>query len=68
MTRLSDIEKLARDIAWMKMPGRPKMTKAAWWRSVDGLRRHFYVKDANDFLSIVKKLKPIRILTMVDFE
>lgn len=69
MTRLSPIEKLARDIAWAKLGGEHSTeTKAAWWKRQSDLGRHLYIGEANDFLFIVKKLKPIRILTMVNFK
>ena len=63
-----EIEHLARDICWAEFAVRkPKdTTKAAYWRLVHPSKQSEYREDAEWLIFIVKKLKPLRILAMVD--
>ena len=63
-----EIERLARDICWAEFPIRPKdTTKAGYWRGVHPEKKAEYVSDAKWLVFIAKKLKPLRILSLVDF-
>lgn len=71
MPRLSDIEKLARDICWAENcldHKNARATKASFWSSLDADVQTEYVGWAEWLVFIVKKLKPIRILSLVDFK
>ncbi len=43
-------------------------TKAAYWRSLSDLQRTLDINEAERLVFIVKALKPIRILSLVDFK
>lgn len=69
MPRLTDIEKLARDICWAEFPKKPAAyTKASYWKCLPARGRAEYAVEAARVVWIVKALKPIRILAMVDFK
>jgi hypothetical protein len=61
-------EKLARRICWLEFfPKPPKgYTEAAYWRGVHPDRQAEYIRDAEWLVFIVQRLKPLRILTMVE--
>jgi hypothetical protein len=65
---MTPIEKLARDICWAEWPSTPKhTTKPAYWKAVHPDKKAEYVRDAEWLGFIVKALKPLRVLMMVDF-
>lgn len=69
--RLSPIEKLARDICWAEWVSNyrpPGTTKATYWERMNPAAQDTYVRDAEWLLFVVKKLKPNRILSLVDFK
>lgn len=64
---MSEYEKLARDICWAEFPRKPKdTTKSAYWAGVHPDRKAEYIEDAKWLVYIVKQLKPLRLLLMVD--
>lgn len=64
---MTPLEKLARDICWSEFAIRRKdVTKAAYWRGVHPDKKAKYLRDAEWLVFIVQKLKPLRILLMVD--
>lgn len=66
---MTELEKLARDICWAEFIVKPAMhTKATYWHQVQPHRRLEYIRDAEWLVFIVKKLKPLRILLLVDFK
>lgn len=65
---LSKIEKLARDICWAEFATkRTEPTKAAYWRCVHPDQKAEYISKAEWLVFICQKLKPLRILAMVDY-
>lgn len=69
MARLSSIEKLARDICWAEYPRSHRTaTKAAYWQLIGSDGRAVYMRDAEWLVYITKKLKPLRILMLVDIK
>lgn len=68
--RISKIEKLARDICWAEWVGdyRPECGKAAYWNGLHPDVKTGYIVDAKWFQFICRKLKPLRILQMVDID
>lgn len=65
---MTDIERLARDICWAEFPRRPQdTTKASYWRGVHPTKQADYIRDAEWLVFITKKLKPLRVLSLVDF-
>lgn len=66
---MTELEKLARDICWAEFPTKPKdITKAAYWRGVHPVKQCEYARDAAWVVFIAKKLKPLRILSLIDFK
>ena len=65
---MTEIEKLARDICWATFFRKPKEdTKASYWRKITPAARAYYITEARRLVFIVKKLKPLRVLMMVDW-
>lgn len=68
MATMGEIERLARDICWAEFSTKPKdTTKAVYWQSIHPEAREEYRQDAEWVVYIAKKLKPLRILALVDF-
>ena len=66
--REREIVKLARDICWAEFTRKPKEdTKVAYWRKVHPEKQADYIESARWLVFITKKLKPLRILSLVDF-
>ena len=64
---MNQYEKLARDICWAEFPRKPKEhTKASYWAQVHPDRKAEYIEDAKWLVFIVKQLKPLRLLLMVN--
>lgn len=71
MPRLSKIEKLARDICWIDLAPMQRSaasSKASLWSGLQSSIRQRYLLEADRFQFICRKLKPLRVLQMVDID
>jgi hypothetical protein len=66
MPRLTETEKLARDICWAEFTRRPDKTKAVYWYALAPNAKADYIGDAEWLEWIVPRLKRLKLLALTE--